>query len=129
MEARDLSGFNDPESQKELRMVYGETINRLEDVQIWDDLLSKEEKALNSELEQEFMWRGHCPHLEKLENYFFYCSKRAKCLQTLGEKITQEVDLDSAQYDSQVNHFSLQFYCMQPEEKHERCVVFKSQNI
>ena len=129
MELRDVIEFNDPESQKELEMIYGKTVQDWEEVETWDDVITKEEKALNSQLEEEFMGQEHCPYLAKLDNYFFYCHKRAKGLEALGEKFTEKVDLNSAQYDSQVNHFSLQLWCMQPEERHKNCINFKSQNI
>lgn len=129
MELRDTSEFSDKESQKELEKIYGKTVQDWEEVEFWDDVLSKEEKALNSQLEEEFIGQEQCPHLAKLDNYFFYCHKRAKLLEKQGGKLTGTGILDSAQYDSQVNHFSLQLWCMQPEERYCKCTNFMSKSV
>lgn len=129
MELRDIFEFNSSEQQKELERIYGKTVQDWEEVETWDDVVTKEEKALNSQLEAEFIWQEHCPYLAKLDNYFFYCHKRAKLLEKHGGKLTETSILGSAQYDSQVNHFSLQLWCMQPEKRHKNCINFKSQNI
>lgn len=124
MELRDVLDYGDEESQKELEAVYGPTIMRWDDIEIWDDVVTKEEKAIVSELEGELLG-SKCPHLKKLDNYFYYCEKRVKEIEKIEVyKRTYSPEFWSSQYNSKASHFSLQLWCMQPEERHSKCVIF-----
>jgi len=129
MELRDIFEFNDPESQEELRKIYGPTPQCWEDVENWDDIVPMELKALVSELEEDCLGKETCPHLKKLDGYFYYCEKRARGLKKMGHPMTDKPVFGSAQYDAHVDHFILQLYCMCPEERFQKCTNFKSPDI
>ncbi|MDD5192272.1 MAG: hypothetical protein PHH54_01135 [Candidatus Nanoarchaeia archaeon] len=129
MELRDILDFNGPESQKELKKLYGEAAQSWDEVKTWDDVVIKEQKAVVSQLEEENKGKDRCPHLEKLDNYFYFCDKKAEELEKTGAKFTEKPKIFSCQYNSHVDHFSMQLWCMQPEEIHKNCINFKSQNI
>ncbi len=125
MELRDIFEFGSPKKQEELERIYGETASKWEDVQNWDDVVIKEKKALVSELEEEFRGQEQCPYLKKLDCYFYYCELRAEHLEKTGIfKITNKPEVWSAQYNSQTDHFSMQLWCMCPEERYSKCLDF-----
>jgi hypothetical protein len=122
MGLRDLGEFEDEESQKELEMLYGRTVKAWEDVESWDDLVIKEEKAIISDLEAGCI--STCPHLEKKDNYFYYCKAKAEAMDQEGFYAIREKPVwNSAQYQSKVDHFELQLYCMN-EERCDKCINY-----
>lgn len=125
MELRDIFEFSNSKEQKELEELYGPTVSSWDDVESWDDVVIKEKKALFSELEEENRGKEKCPYLKKLDNYFYYCGARAKQLEGMGWEFTDKPEISSCQYNSQTDHFSMQLWCMQPEERHCKCENFK----
>ena len=126
MMLKDIMEFNDPEKQEELEKLYGPTISSWEDVGCWDDCVIKEQKALISDFESENPKKEQCPYLKKLDNYFYFCKKRADTLNKMGIRYTEKPEIHSCQYKSNIDHFSLQLWCMQPEEKYSRCISSKN---
>ena len=129
MDLKDLFEYLSQERQEELTMVYGPTVTSWGNVTSWDDVVIKEQKALVSELDVENTGKERCPHLEKLDSYFYFCKKRAICLENMGMSFTSKPGIRSAQYNSHIGHFTLQLWCMQQEERYCKCVNFKSQDI
>jgi len=129
MEVRELFEYFSPGRQEELEMVYGPTVTSWENVKNWNNVVIKEQKSLISDLDAENTGKERCPHLRKLDDYFYFCKKRADCLEKLGLIFTSVPEPNSAQYNSHVNHFTLQLWCMQQKERYCKCVDFKSQDI
>jgi|SRR3989344_339640 len=111
--------------KKELNIVYGSTITSWDKVKTWDDVVPNEKKALIDDLKDEFKEQG-CPLLKKLDNYFYFCESRAKRIEGENIKFTDKPALNSAQYNSQPDHFSLQLLCFQ-HERHKLCIDFELQ--
>lgn len=129
MNLRDIFEFNDPEKQEELLRVYGPTIQDWDDVENWDDVVIKEQKALVSDLEGEYLGKETCPNLKRLDNYFYFCGKRCKILEKMGHSIEDKPTFDSAQYNSHVDHLIMQLYCLCSKERYQKCINLKIQNI
>jgi len=126
MELRDILEFNDPEKQKELETIYGPTAQSWDDVKSWDDVVIKEQKALVSELEEACLGKETCPYLGKLDGYFYFCEKKAKGLEKMGNPMTDKPAFGSAQYNSHLDHFSLQLWCMCSEERYNKCIIYSN---
>lgn len=124
MRLRDIFEFSSPEKQEELERLYGRTVISWNDVKSWDDVVIKEKKALVSELEEENRGKERCPFLKKLDNYFYFCESKAKKLEGMGWKFTDKPEISSCQYNSQTDHFSMQLWCMQSEERYKKCIYF-----
>lgn len=129
MKIRDIFEFLKPEKQEELEKIYGPTISSWDDVGCWDDVVMKEQKALVSELEEENIGKEKCPYLGKLDNYFYFCKKRAIGLENMGMNLTSKPEITSAQYNSHIDYSSLQLWCMKDEERYSKCMNFKNQDI
>ena len=126
MDLRDITEFNSPERQAELVRTYGRTASSWDEVESWDDIVIKEKKALVSELISENLGNEKCPFLSKLGDYFYYCGARNKQLVKMGYKETGLPALESSQYNSQTDHFSMQIWCLQPEKQHCACVNYQN---
>jgi hypothetical protein len=125
MSLRDITEFSSPEKQEELTRLYGPTITSWDDVEIWDDLVIKEQKALISDFDSENAGKERCPYLKKLDNYFYFCEVRARVLEKSGFNFTSKPEVSSAQYNSHIDHFVLQVWCMRQEEDYKTCEAFR----
>jgi len=75
-----------------------------ENIKSFDEILTKEEKGIISDLEKEA--KAKCPFLRKEGKFFYYCGV---CLE---ENIEKEVSFTSPIFQNHVNVVELQLYCM-----------------
>jgi len=122
---KDITGFT-PAEKEILDKKYGKPAgNRWEDAKCWDDLVITEERAVISEVREERKGQPQCPYLKTKGEYFCYCDARAKKLAQSGYNLGSEVPtLDSAEYHTKIDHFSLQLSCMTGPEHHQKCMDF-----
>ena len=115
--------------EEELLRVYGPAIQTWGDVKSWDDLVIPQVKSLVSQLEDVFKGTEKCHHLIKRDDYFCYCMAQAKEHERMGKRFTARPTVRSAQYLAQVDHFSLQLWCMPGEDRNCECMYFKEAEV
>ena len=89
----------------------------------WDDVVPVERRNLIDELIEKNEGKEICPHLKQLGKRFFSCG--AQAILSKNYESTEEPTINSAEYNSQLDHFSLQLWCMEPKERYSKCVVFQ----
>lgn len=119
-----------PETRQELIDIYGEPAQTWDEVENWDDCVIPEEKSLTSELKEEGKGLEICPFFKVKGDHFNYCDARAQKLSKQGYALNDEVPtLNSAEYHSKLDHFSLQLWCLKDSTRYCECISYKFAEI
>lgn len=97
----------------------------LERMKNWDDLVPLDIRIANAALVKEFDFFNKCQYLDAKGKCFVYC--RANAIWLIHKKITQsteEPNLISAEYYSQINPSRLQRECIEAGKGMNDCVFY-----
>lgn len=125
MDMDEVRGLMTPEGQRELTLIYGPTLSHQEWTE-WNDVPTKEDKALVSQIEEELAGCESCPYLGKRGDYFRYCKAQAQTLYTPGRPLNDKVPrITSPEFESQIDSLGeLKQYCLN-EEEYPDCLAYQ----
>tara|TARA_Y100000310_G_C20192432_1_gene583088 strand:- start:53 stop:367 length:315 start_codon:yes stop_codon:yes gene_type:complete len=94
-----------------------------DDVTSYEDLLTPREIEIIEELEGNYPLSQHCPHLEKEGDHYYHC----------GAKPTEGTDRTlgptSRIYNSHIGIMELQLWCLDGEERYEKCIFYPENEL
>lgn len=125
MKLYDVTGFSE-EQRKALVQKYGNIAFHWEDVKSWDHCVTAEEKGLTEFLIGRATQEDICPYMKTKGEHFHYCGAFADRLEREGilSKDQEIPTPNSLEYNSKIDHFSLQLYCLAGEERRNKCMEF-----
>ncbi len=97
-----------------------------EEVNKWDDVVPLERKNFNNLIISNINnVRDKCPFLDFKDTCFIYCQARSRVLQVSGIfESTIKPNYNSAEYQSQIDPYSLQLWCLQPKKDYSNCTFY-----
>ncbi|MBU0466383.1 MAG: hypothetical protein KJ600_01925 [Nanoarchaeota archaeon] len=127
MGPRNIHEFNEPGRQAELERLYGPTVSSWDDVECWDDVVIKEEKAVVSHIEAERAGCDKCPYLGRKGDYFRFCGVRADRMASDAAPMRDGLPrFQSPEYNAKVSHMELQLFCLQDQDRFIKCLDFQA---
>ena len=96
-----------------------------DDVTRWDDVVPLERRQMNGELISRGESIDKCRHLGNRDTCFVYCKARAIQSVVAGiYEFTKEPSFNSVEYQSQIDPYSLQLWCLDPDNR-SNCIFYK----
>jgi len=128
MDIRDLDFELDPEKRKELEKIYGKVSISWNTVTSWDDVITSLEKSLTIDLRVNVEGKERCPYFRVNGSHFCYCDARVHEMPDIFSREDEIPTINSAEYHSHIDHFSMQLWCLNDKSKYGKCISYKELN-